>query len=120
MKFRAYDPSTDKMYYPPNEHIYLNIDGTCINFQNGEVLEVMFETGQVDHNGKKCYDCDVWQCEKGINWVIFWSNEFFCWGLDRINKDKNKYEPLRRYSINYLNGGKIIRNTKQNKLKDFT
>ena len=59
MKFRAFDPTTGKMYFSPNEHIYLNIDGTCHNFQNGEVLELMLAIGLPDKTDKEIYCGDI-------------------------------------------------------------
>ena len=58
-KFRAFDPQTNHMYFSPNQHIYMNIDGTCINFQNSEILEVMFEIGEEDKNKKLIYEGDI-------------------------------------------------------------
>ena len=118
MKFRAYDPTTGKMYYPPNEHIYLNIDGTCHNFQNGEILEPMFGLGVMDLGGKDVYDGDIWKDEKGVVWMVFMCEEFQNWALNRGERTLEG-DNIVRYDTSRLSWGEVVGNIKLHKLEDF-
>lgn len=114
-KFRAYDKQTNKMYYSPNEHIYLNIDGTCVNFQNGEILEVMFAIGRTDKNDKNIYGGDI--CRNGDYELdahchnyrideVFWDHHNACWQGWNPNE----------FGMNC----EVVGNIKQHKIEDFT
>ncbi len=119
-KFRAFDPTTNKMYYSPNEHIYLNIDGTCVNFQNGEVLEVMFETGQNDSSENKTliYSGDICKGNGGAKdfyfEIGFEDGCFICkmpWGA---------MPELKHYIDMGFVKIVVVGNSKQHKIEDFT
>jgi len=115
MKFRAYDPTTNKMYYPPNEHIYLNIDGACVNFQNGEVLEGMFETGFIAKDKFLIYCCDILRVDFLGNYTkiaeIIWCIEE---GAFLAKFDDETAEHLAN-----IGQSEIVGNTKQHKIEDF-
>lgn len=114
-KFRVYDPTTGKMYYSPNEHIYLNIDGTCVNFQNGEVLEVMLAIGKHDKNGDDIYDQDF--VENSGKYLIQWLDKEARFHVHRL-EDFQDFEWYKGKVVE-LCEYKIIGNSKQHKIEDF-
>ena len=127
-KFRAWDPTTGKMYYPPNLHIYMNIDGTCINFQNNEILEVMFELELQDKNGKNAYGNDIVKIDDPyllshtINslGIIIWNGNY--WIFAGSLKKDGTIETIHGKSEFYMRGKydfEILGNVKQNKIEDF-
>ena len=117
-KFRAFDKQTNHMYYSPNSHIYLNIDGTCVNFQNGEELEVMFETDRIE----------VWESDivnvrryKETKWelgvvVPSTSNDGHSVSCPYCKTPKTDYYGIRFSEIYEL---EVLGNVKQHKIEDF-
>ena len=119
MKYRAFDKQTNHMYYSPNEHIYLNIDGTCVNFQNGEILETMLFTGYSDgsENRTQIYCNDICKGNGGASdfyfEVVFEDGCFVCnmpWGVQA---------ELKHYIDISFGTIVIVGNTKQHKIEDF-
>lgn len=60
-KFRAWDDEIKHMYYPPNNHIALFCDGTCINLQTGKALIPMFWTGYCDEQGGEIWEKNIYK-----------------------------------------------------------
>lgn len=113
-KFRAWDPQTNHMHYPPNEHIYMNIDGTCVNFQNGETLEVMFWTEKIDRNGKDIYDCDVLKYHTKSIAVVYYDKDHFRY---RVLAYKDETGSLSNFGSG--SNCEVVGNLKQHKIEDF-
>lgn len=120
MKFRAYDKQTNKMYYSPNSHIYLNIDGTCVNFQNGEVLEAMFCAPYKDKNKKNIYANDLVKmlchpklkmCQKNAEIKLIKGKWYFFPDGNNGETEGDLVELDRRCEV--------VGNTKQHKIEDF-
>lgn len=109
MKFRAFDKTTNKMYYPPNSHIYLNINGTCVNFQNGEELEPMFLAKQ---NGVDVYVGDIVSVgdEALIGEVVFNGDGF------QVHLGDVGTYPLEDPDLLPIG---VLGNIKQHKIEDF-
>lgn len=118
-KFRAFDKQTNHMYYPPNEHIYLNIDGTCVNFQNGEILEAMLWTGEVDIKKNDIYRCDIVKLKDGIT-IVKWEDSCFCMDVPKQRHLKIPEAYFCSESVVLLHELEVIGNTKQHKIEDFT
>lgn len=70
--------------------------------------------GLTDKNGKEIFKGDVWKDKHGFLWTVFWSDEFVCWALDRIDKREEPYGATKLYSINFLGEGEIIGNIHEN------
>lgn len=58
ISFRAWDSEVKHMYYPPNNHIALWCDGTCISLQTGSQLIPLFCVGTYGKDGKEIYEGD--------------------------------------------------------------